>query len=68
MQKALGKGYRVIEIDEVWHFKNIYQYDPMTKSGGIFTEYVITFLKVNQKGGWPEWCKSKLDNNRYIRK
>lgn len=35
---------RVIEMDEIWHFKNIYQYDPMTKSGGIFTEYVNTFL------------------------
>jgi hypothetical protein len=38
------------------------------KTGGLFTDYVNTFLKVNQEtSDWPEWCQSKNDKWRYIR-
>lgn len=35
-KKAIEKGYQILKIYEVWHFKNVAQYDPITKSGGIF--------------------------------
>jgi hypothetical protein len=43
---------------EVWHFDETEQYDPKTKTGGLFTDYVNTFLKMKQEAsGWPEWCQ-----------
>jgi hypothetical protein len=46
---------------------DISQYEPVTKNGGIFTEYVNTFLKIKQEASsWPEWCKTKEDQQMYI--
>jgi hypothetical protein len=49
VKKAIDKGYILDSIYEVWHFENISQYDPNTKEGGLFTEYVNTFLKFKQE-------------------
>jgi hypothetical protein len=52
----------------VWHFDETEQYDPKTKTRGLFTDYVNTFLKMKQEAsGWPEWCQSKNDKWGYIR-
>jgi hypothetical protein len=40
LKKALEKGYVVQRIYEVWHFEETEQYDPKTKTGGLFTDYV----------------------------
>jgi hypothetical protein len=45
----LEKGYVVQRIYEVWHFDETEQYDPKTKTGGLFTDYVNTFLKMKQE-------------------
>jgi hypothetical protein len=45
----LEKGYVVQRIYEVWHFDETEQYDPETKTGGLFTDYVNTFLKMKQE-------------------
>ena len=45
VQEAIKHGYQVIEIIEVWHYSSSAQYDRYSKSGGIFTDYVNTFLK-----------------------
>jgi hypothetical protein len=49
VKKAINKGYILNSIYEVWHFENRSQYDPITKEGGLFTEYVNTFLKIKQE-------------------
>jgi hypothetical protein len=49
LKKALEKGYVVQRIYEVWHFDETEQYDPKTKTGGLFTDYVNTFLKMKQE-------------------
>ena len=68
LKKALEKGYVVKRIYEVWHFDETEQYDPKTKTGGLFTDYVNTFLKMKQEAsGWPEWCQSENDKWRHIR-
>ena len=41
LQKALEKGYRLLKIDEVWHFPN--------NTDGLFKDYVDTFLKIKQE-------------------
>lgn len=52
---------------EVLHFETISQYNPQTKTGVIFTDYVNTFLKVKQETSvWPDWCKSNKDKMKYI--
>jgi hypothetical protein len=37
LKKELEKGYVVQRIYEVWHFDETEQYDPETKTGGLFT-------------------------------
>jgi hypothetical protein len=62
LKKALVKGYGVQRINELWHFYETEQYDPEMKTGGLFTDYVNTFLKMKQEAsGWPEWCQSEND-------
>ena len=68
LKKGLEKGYVVQRIYVVWHFDEMEQYDPKTKIGGLFTDYVNTVLKMKQAdSGWQEWCQSENDKWRYIR-
>ena len=66
LTKALEKGYVVQRIYEVWYFDETEQYDPKTKTEGLFIDYVNTFLK-QEASGWPEWCQSENDKWGYIR-
>lgn len=67
VKKALEKGYQLQKIYEIWNFTVVSQYDPTSKSGGIFTEYVNTFLKIKQEAsGWPEWCTTEQEKQHYI--
>jgi hypothetical protein len=55
LKKALEKGYVVQRIYEVWNFDETEHYDPKTKTGGLFTDYVNTFLKMKQEAsGWQQ--------------
>jgi hypothetical protein len=68
LKKALEKGYTLVKIHEVWHFDKVAQYDPDTKTGGVFTDYVNTFLKTKQEAsGWPDWCHTEDDKQNYIK-
>ena len=43
-------------------------YDPKTRSGGIFTDYININLKAKQEAsGYPEECKTERDKEEYIR-
>jgi hypothetical protein len=67
LKEAISQGYVLKTIYEVWHFDNISQYNTETKTGGIFTDYVNTFLKVKQQAsGWPEWCVDESTKQKYI--
>jgi hypothetical protein len=67
VKQALKDGYEIQRIYEVWHFDEVSQYDPDTKTGGVFTEYVNTFLKTKQASGWPKWCVTEEDKQQYIK-
>jgi hypothetical protein len=63
LKKTHKKGYTIVQIHEVWHFDKMAQYDPDTKTGGVFTDYVDTFLKTKQEAsGWPECVARKKIN------
>lgn len=67
VKKAVEKDYILDKIFEVWHFERISQYDPQTNSGGAFTDYVNTFLKMKQEASsWPKWCQTEDDRYKYI--
>ena len=67
IEKSLEKGYRILKVYEVWHWVKSTQYDPSSKEGGLFTEYIDTFLKLKQQAsGWPDWCKTSHDRQKYI--
>ena len=67
LKKAIEKGYKILNIYEVWHFDDIAQYDPKQKSGGLFTEYINMFLKLKQEAsGWPSWCITEQEKEQYI--
>jgi len=67
LKMAIMKGYKIDSIYEVWHFNNVEQYDPKSKTGGVFTEYINTFLEMKQEAsGWPSWCIAEIDKQTYI--
>ena len=45
---ALKRGYILVHVYEIWNFEKS-QYDPKTRSGGIFAEFMNTFLRVKQE-------------------
>lgn len=45
---ALQNGYVIVDVFEIWQYDTI-QYDPINKCGGLFTEYMNTFLKLKQE-------------------
>lgn len=59
LMKALQKGYRVLRIDEVWHFPQ--------RSDELFRLYIDRFLKIKQESsGYPSWCTSNDDRQQYV--
>jgi hypothetical protein len=68
LKMAVDKGYIVDTIYDIWHFDHVEQYDPRSKTGGIFTEYINTFLKMKQEAsGWPSWCTTEKHRHKYIK-
>jgi hypothetical protein len=64
---AVGKGYKFLQIQEVYEY-DVTQYDPATGEGGIFVEYINTFLKLKaEASGYPSWVHTPDDEDRYIR-
>jgi len=55
-------------MHEVWNYEKFTVYDPLTKTGGLFVEYINKFLRLKQQAdGWPSWVKTEEDKDRYIR-
>ena len=67
LKKGVELGYKIIKFEEVWHFKSSSVYDPDKKEGGLFSEYINTFLKVKQESsGWPEGVVTDDQKDQYI--
>jgi hypothetical protein len=63
---AIENGYKINKIFEIWHWDYTEQYNPITKSGGLFTTYVNCMLKIKQEAsGYPSWVKSDADIELY---
>lgn len=56
-----------MNVEEVYHFPETSEYDPKTHKGGLFSEYVDTFLKIKQEAsGWPRENMTKLEQLEYV--
>ena len=53
--EALDRGYKLLDVYEVWHFSETAQYDKASGEGGIFAGYIDTFLRIKQESsGYPD--------------
>ncbi|XP_065219194.1 uncharacterized protein LOC135844777 [Planococcus citri] len=66
LNKAVEKGYQIKEIYEVWAYKST-KYNIQTNSGGLFANYINTFLKIKQEAsGFPPHVQSDDDKRKFI--
>ena len=66
VRMAVSKVYRILEIQEVYEYE-VTQYDAATGAGGLFVEYIQTFLKLKaEASGYPSWVRIPADEDRYI--
>ena len=55
--KALEKGYRIVQMHEVWHFPQ--------KTDTLFKEYIDTFVKIKlEASGYPKNCVGRTDEQK----
>ena len=65
-QVGRAKVYEVIESFEVYEY-DVTQYDPQTGQGGLFVDYINTFLNLKAvDSGYPDWVRTHEDEDRYI--
>lgn len=73
LKKAIEKDYRMETVSEIWNYR-FEQYDPVTRQGGLFADYINCFLRLKQEdglkaSGWPsEYADDKNAKERYLRK
>jgi hypothetical protein len=64
-----GRKIRILNktIYEVYHWEESTQYDPKARNGGMFANYINTFLKFKQEAcGSPDWIKNDQDMSNYV--
>ena len=68
VQEAIKNGYYINKIYEVWHYNDSSQYDPVTKTGGLFASYVDMFLKYKEEAsGFPDNVNTEAEKDKYIK-
>lgn len=69
VEVALNEGYEIVKIHEVLHWKDSEEYNPESKTGGLFTEYINSFLKIKQEAsGYPQNIYTEDEKDLYIEK
>ena len=59
LEKALEKGYRILQMHEVWHFSET--------SDKLFADYMDTFMKIKQEAsGYLKDCTTEEQRLRYV--
>ena len=67
LREAVNMGYKIVKIYESWCYETMSVYDVGRGEGGLFSEYINTFLKIKQeKSGWPDWVHSAEEKLSYI--
>ena len=59
MTKAMEKGYRIVQVHEVWHFPQ--------KTDTLFKEYIDTFGKIELEASrYPKNCATDEQKHWYV--
>ena len=59
LEKALEKGYRILQMHEVWHFSET--------SDKLLVDYMDTFMKIKQEAsGYLKDCTTEEQRLRYV--
>ena len=67
LKKAVDMGYKVLHVEEVWHFEQTARYDPSVGETGLFSEYIDTSLRMKQEAsGWPVECTTEEEKQAYV--
>ena len=67
LEKAVEKGYRILNRYSAWHYANTTQYNPETTKGGLWAPYINMWLKLKQEAdGYPSWCITEEDRQQYV--
>ena len=70
IRKAVSLGYRILDKYEGWHFAEVRQYDPRTRSGGVWSEFIDNWMKLKiQASGYPREVGDDVDAmGAYVRR
>jgi hypothetical protein len=61
----LQKGYKILVIYEVYEYA-VTQYDPKTSQGGLFVQYINTFVKLKaEASAYTDWVRTSDDEDKY---
>jgi hypothetical protein len=67
VQEALKHGYEILNTYEVYHWSETIVHDTGTRSGGLFSDYVQTFLKLKtEASGYPPNCKTPEEQQVFV--
>ena len=56
-KKAVQIGYTLLKVYEVWQYDTVTKYDPGTCDGGLFAQYMNTFVKIRMEASvYPSHC------------
>ena len=62
----MEKGYKIREIYEIYEYR-VTQFNPKTGKGGLFVDYINTFLKLKAEASdFLGWVRCPADEERYI--
>ena len=69
IEVAINMGYQIVKIHELLHWSESEMYDVKNKTGGLFTKYINTFLKLKQQAsGFPSEISTVEQKKDYIDK
>ena len=49
LDKAVELGYRILDRYEAWHYDTVQQYDPLTRSGGVWSEFIDNWVRLKME-------------------
>jgi len=57
VQWAISRGYKMVQVFEIWHYPESSQFNAEDNTPGLFSDYVNTFLKGKMEASdWPAGC------------
>jgi hypothetical protein len=66
LRLAVTRDYRTSKVHEVNEY-NVTQYDRESGEGGLFVQYIDTFLNLKaEASGYPSCVRTPADEHRYI--